>query len=165
MGAQIGDLLSNKVTRVQREFETKSGIYNLDLQVTHKRITTALQSQLQQIADTEFKKLSASLDARKAAINEAQKSGKQMDLESIPIYVPRNVACLQLELLVLDLDIIDEKKKPIKPTYDNLASLPVEVTAAIKEELDNSVLPKKKTSTTLANGMLQEGDGDVPQIG
>ena len=162
MGAQLSQLLTNKITRVQRVFETEEGEYNLDLSITHKRITTEVQLALQAIADTEYKNLSKSLE-----IPTKVRAGElpPESLRDFDLYKARSVTCLQLEYLVIDLDIVDEKKKAIKPTYDNLIKFPLDLLNAIKEDIDNSILPKKSNSTTLANGTRQAVPEALPQIG
>lgn len=165
MGAQISELLADVVTRVERTFETANGEMELKLAVRHKRITTDMQLKLQAIAEQEMKKLTESLDKRRELIEKAKKEGKGFNPDEFPIYSPRSIPCLQLELLVLDLDIFDDKKKPVKPTYENLIALPVALIDAIREEIDSSVLPKKKTSMTSRNGTQAEESEEPDPVG
>jgi hypothetical protein len=165
MGAKLSDLLVDKVTRVQRTFETTSGEAELDLNVRHKRITNDVQLQMQKLAGDEFTKMAKSLDDRKKAMENARDTGGEIDMDAWPIYEPRNTTCLQLEAILIDLDIVDEKNKPVKPTYENLIALPVEVVEAIKQDIDGNVIPKKQTSTNSANGTRAVANADMPQVG
>lgn len=161
MGASMKDLLSDKITRVQREWDTPNGIVKIDLAVRHKRITTEVQMELQRISTSAYEELSELLKTS----DEEEKSAKGAKVKKLASYEPKNVACLHLAYLVSDLDIVDEKNKPLKPTYENLIKLPTELITAIKEEIDESVLPKKKQSTTSLNGTQREENSELPLVG
>lgn len=170
MSIKLSELLVPRTTLVHRFFDTPEGEVEIKLNIRHKRITTAIQTELAKLATGELERMSQDIQKRQKLRNDliehADEKSRQEALKFLEKpYEAKNIVCLQLEYLLEDLDIVDLKNKPLKPTYANLITLPTELTEAIKEEIDNSTTPKKTTSTISSNGMPREGKEELRTIG